>query len=995
MVAEAIFGEIELDHIEDEMRREWTRAVTRWYQLNYALIHEVTSEYDFPACLSEDQYHSFRILREWWRAEYQPAEYSLSEVRNIVNHCDEVVLADVWDSVLGSLMPLKWPTKAIRCCETDEHPFYSWSMRHLFQLEFVWDTEDFRICRRNELRNYRYHGKLRAYCQQLKMAVFEKEAGILDQELRTQDEDRLLEPLDLEHGPPISPCPWLPKITGELKEDMPFYLWDRDESKTIETAELDDVVDYTAVSHKWGRWVKNGQWAQVAGVPWPVPQNQQFDVHGLVNRLRSLDCGTRYLWFDLFCIPQDRSTRSKIEIARQEIARQATIFRAARRAVAWLKDVHDFEGLQAVLLYMLYSMVSMPTGSKECTIASRLAEDALKAVAYKSTGLLEPWEVPLRPWELRPNVWFTSLWTLQELCLRPDMWLCSSDFKTLSVFGDQPLSVLGILTIWRFHEEERRALVKTMPQNALPYNPFDSDSLDERGHHQIHLAFTEFFWWIFHTNLNKLPDITRVDIISMGDKRACTRRRGEAIMSAVGVTAWFDSFAQQAGTEDLVLDKYPRSFVEEFKNAEPGDFFGHLVKFEDTASGAQAVDSSVALRPENRPHHERPVEYYYIRESPRGSMLPFSQHEAIYLDVLPFRNIDLVAHESVRSWRIQLDGSVHISEACVLASSSPDSRPSREDRKICPVLLTGFGSNKVPHSDGSISDEHSTTHARVDLGDWIRSRDFEAHAVLITQCVYTNNMGRSQGNKKTSVFFPLMNVAELSTMGSLVSLPYELKEHIFTYLFQQLEGPIVIKGHEILFRHHSDLDRPLVGERPRAYLLPHENEGHYSLYSKHPLGQVNRRLRRDVSTFLRTTSVDVVTRAEGFDYSHVTTFLESLPATKREAFHVQPGVEADLTRTLRIELQPPFDSWSSNLPVWFSSVTSLLPPGEELSTAYTLAPYPRHHRHNSDMLFSLYGHWKSMSGSPAREEFRKILSLFWGRLMEEWMRVYGAPPGAE
>ena len=29
--------------------------------------------------------------------------------------------------------------------------------------------------------------------------------------------------------------------------------------------------------------------------------------------------------------------------------------------------------------------------------------------------------------------WFSSLWTLQEICLRPDMWLCNAGFEFFAV----------------------------------------------------------------------------------------------------------------------------------------------------------------------------------------------------------------------------------------------------------------------------------------------------------------------------------------------------------------------------------------------------------------------------------------------------------------------------------------------------------------------------------------------------------------------------------
>lgn len=36
--------------------------------------------------------------------------------------------------------------------------------------------------------------------------------------------------------------------------------------------------------------------------------------------------------------------------------------------------------------------------------------------------------------------WFSSLWTLQEICLRPDMWLVNRDWELLTVGNGVPVS---------------------------------------------------------------------------------------------------------------------------------------------------------------------------------------------------------------------------------------------------------------------------------------------------------------------------------------------------------------------------------------------------------------------------------------------------------------------------------------------------------------------------------------------------------------------------
>ena len=39
------------------------------------------------------------------------------------------------------------------------------------------------------------------------------------------------------------------------------------------------------------------------------------------------------------------------------------------------------------------------------------------------------------------NRWFSSLWTLQEICLRPDMRLCNKNWEVLAVGEHEQLHV--------------------------------------------------------------------------------------------------------------------------------------------------------------------------------------------------------------------------------------------------------------------------------------------------------------------------------------------------------------------------------------------------------------------------------------------------------------------------------------------------------------------------------------------------------------------------
>lgn len=110
--------------------------------------------------------------------------------------------------------------------------------------------------------------------------------------------------------------PW---ITSSDSDNMPYYLWDTRLRKTIIAAELSgNSPEYLCISHTWGRWrVDPPSLADIPGIPWPVPRNTKFNVERLPQDLAKLGARCRYVWMDLFCIPQEWSTRADIEIARQ------------------------------------------------------------------------------------------------------------------------------------------------------------------------------------------------------------------------------------------------------------------------------------------------------------------------------------------------------------------------------------------------------------------------------------------------------------------------------------------------------------------------------------------------------------------------------------------------------------------------------------------------------------------------------------------------------
>lgn len=100
--------------------------------------------------------------------------------------------------------------------------------------------------------------------------------------------------------------------------------------------------------------------------------------------------------------------------------------------VAWLNEVQDWDGLYAVVCWASVAYLSRYQEDRY-RVHSWLP--ALHKQAERESGLT----LPVKTFEhselgpvltnqidelVIPHRWFTSLWTLQEACLRPDMILC-------------------------------------------------------------------------------------------------------------------------------------------------------------------------------------------------------------------------------------------------------------------------------------------------------------------------------------------------------------------------------------------------------------------------------------------------------------------------------------------------------------------------------------------------------------------------------------------
>ncbi|KAF2249629.1 hypothetical protein BU26DRAFT_550026 [Trematosphaeria pertusa] len=177
---------------------------------------------------------------------------------------------------------------------------------------------------------------------------------------------------------------------------------------------------YFAITYTWGRWeLGNGEFPELCaldfGTPWKIPR-----VHPdcfTPDQLRQLICKlplihgpdepwaqVQFVWIDIACIDQRDGSREKD----LEIGRQAVIFRGATKVYAWLRE-HTNADIDAAIKTFEQGIDLLTEGDwgTQFTEAQQSGLDlALKSFEFVTS-----------------DPWFSSLWTLQEAYLRPELLL--------------------------------------------------------------------------------------------------------------------------------------------------------------------------------------------------------------------------------------------------------------------------------------------------------------------------------------------------------------------------------------------------------------------------------------------------------------------------------------------------------------------------------------------------------------------------------------------
>lgn len=707
-------------------RKGYARALANWNRTTNLLLSR-SDDLRFRNTLTQSQHHSFQLLNEWWVGKIQ--EKFLSEaVQHALNVAASARTAD-HDH-------LDFDEARARLSESRYHK----EMFLLFQLEFVYET---RLLHINEPGTFvGFVQAQRERCAQY-AALQRVASSFIGRDINPQgecghEEQHTSMELDTclasKLKSPVIPaciesCPWL-QIRGD-RERFPYYLWDVVEKRTIETHSLECCPEYTCVSHTWGRWCKENEPAvSIPGVPWLVPQNTKFVVEDLPEMLLTA-FRIGYVWFDLLCIPQDRSERALIEISRQ-----AAIFGNAYSVIAWLNDALCWDGLRTVSKWLsffyLKTSVAVEGGRYNVFELDEddevFLDDAIELYIWdtedfpdKSFGSQEIENIGA------PVPWFSSLWTLQEICLRPDMILCNRSWEPLTAGPDTliPLDHLVALDNYLGRGTYRKGL----PTNDLVLDGFadyvkatnlsqyaDEDSVESSKPNELP-GYKDLSALLTDTWMSELNWISPAAIFTFGQLRKCKKSRAEAIMSAVGATDWYNPYVKKHGNEpredNLVLGLYPVEFLNEALAKIGPTFFTaihiNLGYIRDTVY----LRKGCWILSENR--------------HPVGSMLPFT---ATPTSMLPPQKYAFgsYSHPSVQSWRIMEDGSLHITRAGILTSEQlPD---VGEDMLIVPL----------PDEDGELTSDSEIDTVSGDLNQWLRSfsnpQEAPNFAVSLYQQIY-------------------------------------------------------------------------------------------------------------------------------------------------------------------------------------------------------------------------------------------------------------------
>jgi len=675
------------------------KAASNWLRL-YTLLSDPDNRDEFEARLSGPQKTSWRILTEWWDADYQSREL-VEPVQRLIQDIATTGTSE-YDASPGP-------------APGSERSFYHSLLSDLWRNEFfpndtVFKDVDGEIVVDTDSLAQVYDDLDDIRREALEHSTFQRMAyrHLIQPRPQNRRENE-------HHGVTLEPCSWLDM--NPEQEGWPYFLWDIHGRKTVKSHELSALPRYTCISHTWGRW-RTSVSKDVQGVPWLVPENTRFSVEALSESFATAHWTTSYLWFDLFCIPQDGSI-----LANNEISRQSAIFRNASASVIWLNDVDSWEILPNAISWWSLTYLRATSERGLYDVDQRLAQ-LYKASDFPielgteqsfspfATNRAVSWLQKAGQWRFPSsnplNGWFSSLWTLQEAFLRPGALLCSRNWEPLKDKAGYIVTLDTLLTLYStasgfvrfaqgaqhdFRDWKAYTINSGLKIGATMYQP--------EYRLQIPQGARQLAQMSLRTKLYTLGEPSEVAVLMLGNLRQCTESRAQAIMSAVGATDWFVEYVKVHGTSppenNLVMGTYPLPFVEEASKKMGAIFYSTLRE----PPGLLSLLFIAWCR-------------QYL-----GSMLPFT---------IPFfqpsmrtflsSRIGNVDFPEIQTWTITETGSVKISYAAVVGA---EPRLGRRDANFRAVII----------------DYHKgkDRYREVNLQAWMReqSRLYSWYAIALTR----------------------------------------------------------------------------------------------------------------------------------------------------------------------------------------------------------------------------------------------------------------------
>ncbi|KAK1675986.1 hypothetical protein BDP55DRAFT_118276 [Colletotrichum godetiae] len=659
----------------------WASLLDDWDEIQQL----VRDEAEFCDSISPAQRRSFDLLQSWWKAAYCDEELLRATVARLESNRPFWTISNPSDGY--GLRRIAGEVK------TDTSLYHSHLFR-LFLFEFhphFWEPF---LChlKLSTLQHARYRSACVATIQKLSYPVLHPGHP----PAKEQAPYPIVVQNDAEHQ----------IITSVQASINPYYLWDNEGQQTVTVEGLPECPPYVCISHTWGRWRTRTD-TTVPGVPWLVPENTLYDVRDLPGQLKEL--GYRYIWFDLFCIPQDKSDPR----AAQEIANQTSIFKGSSHCIAWINDVESWNGVLAALDWMSLKSQSLLSNRdtdaikdriSETTQAATVAMELLKRKRREGMEGLVDLADDLTAGE--PTFWMSSLWTLQECILCPEIQLYT---RTWTRLEDRSGTAISLRTLMVFLRDTRDYNLLPEPI-ATPFSEplqYDGKVMNSLERKLLHNSASDRTFPNAVRDLYQLCKMTRLDnaltsgspttVLTNANLRHCSSSRAPAIMSAVGVTDWYVEHLKASEStvkpappaEPLVYGTYPLAFLRECSRKFGAIFYESMARDLVRSTGTANEMRRVLKRNESG-----------------GTMLPVSKTTGWYASISGSSDhtyIDRQDHETVAGWLVNEDASVSM-RGVGIALTSDDKPGSRQ--------LSGSIDCFLPRDDEKVKPERYTANVK-------------------------------------------------------------------------------------------------------------------------------------------------------------------------------------------------------------------------------------------------------------------------------------------